>query len=420
MQRDGPRSGGAVATAGTGGATAGTTTGSAGAADLYTSVGSKATAYQDAVAAFEAAKAAKKPTKALKKKVRAAQKAHQAAVLRLTDHLRARMPPKLQLDAYLARPDVSDDDKVATIGDLAAEVARMEFLLGTLHQMGTGSKWEKGNEGVFPDVYQEAMGGGATSPWCTMFAGYAHSRIGFSSGDKGNVSMFKSGYRLRKWSRTGMGVGKKAKRISTEASVPGAAGSTGETIEGSTWKELKKALEAVDEPAERKAAAKDFFASHPQPRPGDVLVKPRGSKGGNDFSGQSHTMLVDRFDADNFAIFTVEGNAADRVTGRRIDLTDPKHVGQLAFTTRMGKEQYGSAAGTALLGMTGAAPGGLLTIAVMFSRTMLVGTMRATNQKLLTLNNEQGWLKGKDVNTSVYEWIHGTTAATGSGTIKET
>ena len=89
------------------------------------------------------------------------------------------------LDGYLDRTDVTADAKVATLGELAAAVARMEFLLGTLYHQGTKAKWETDNSGVFPDAYDAAIGGG-DQPWCTKFAGYAYTRLGFKANKKGD------------------------------------------------------------------------------------------------------------------------------------------------------------------------------------------------------------------------------------------
>jgi hypothetical protein len=383
------------------------------AADYDTLVKEITDAIAEHKSATDAIKGKKKPTKEEKKAVADAKSRHQTGVVRLAAFLRSEMPPKDVLDSYLDRPDVKADEKVQTLGDLAAEVARMEFLLGTMHHMGTSEKWEGAgaNKGAFPSEYQKTVGGGSDAPWCTKFAGYAYERIGFQAGEKDDSSMFYSGYRLREWSKTGKDIG--GKQVTKAEEAVGAEGSSGALIDKGEWKTLRKSLEKAKTDDDRRKVTEEFFKTHPEPRSGDTIVKPRGSQKDNEFTGgKSHTMLVDSFDASDFVIYTVEGNAGDKVGARKLDLKKADDVGSIIFLTRLGTEYFGDKSTS-----MSEAPG--LFGQIMYSREMLVGTMRLVNKALVDINAAQGWIKSSDAGASVYEWIHGSTDDGGGG-VKET
>ena len=209
--------------------------------------------------------------------------------------------------------------KVATLGQFAAGVARMEFLLGTMYHQGTTAKWETGNTGVFPDTYDAAIGGGA-QPWCTKFAGYAYTRLGFKANKKGTTSEFMSGYRLRDWSTEGKGVD--GKEITAADQTADDAVDTGSTlIDKDEWKQLRKDLKKAKTAEERTAATAAFFAdgAHPLPQAGDIVVKPRGdAEGTNEFTaGKSHTMLVESYDAASSRSTRSRATSATRSAGAR-------------------------------------------------------------------------------------------------------
>jgi hypothetical protein len=375
--------------------------------------------------------------KAAKKARNRALADHRAAVLALATFTRENMPPRALLDGYLDRTDVTPEAKVATLGQLAAAVARMEFLLGTMYQRGTKAKWETAtNRGAFPDVYEKAIGGGA-QPWCTNFVGYAYTRLGFRANAEGTTSEFMSGYRLREWSAKGKGVS--GEQITPAAqTVAGAVGTGSALIDRAEWKRLRKDLKAAKTQADRLAVTEAFFAggAHPLPQPGDIVVKPRGdAAANNEFSGgKSHTMLVESFDASAYKIHTIEGNVGDKVGGRTIDLTDPVDVSKIIFLTRMGTQFFGAsptatggtgATGTSIAGPAAAADatfgggvlGGLARAAVtaaltgVYSRDALTGGMHAVIAKLAEIDAAQGWIKSADPDASVTEW----TGATGAG-----
>ena len=404
---------------------------------LIEDVEAKIEAVNDAETALTAATGGK-AKKAAKKARDRALADHRAAVLALATWTRENMPPRPLLDAYLDRTDITADAKVATLGQLAAAVARMEFLLGTLYQRGTKSKWETtSNRGAFPDVYEAAAAEGA-EPWCTAFVGYAYTRLGFRANATGTRSEFMSGYRLREWSVAGKGVSGE-QITAAHQTVAGAAATGGALIDKAEWKRLRKDLKAAKTPADRLAVTQAFFATHPLPQAGDIVVKPRGdAAANNEFSaGKSHTMLVESFDASAFKIHTIEGNVGDKVGGRTIDLTDPTDVSKIIFLTRMGTQFFGAsptaaggtgATGTSISGpaaAAGAAVGGgwlgaaATTVATallsrLYSREALMAGMQAVIAKLVELNAGQGWIKSADAGASVTDW----TGATGAGNEK--
>jgi hypothetical protein len=305
----------------------------------------------------------------------------------------------------------------------------MEFLLGTMYHQGTKAKWEVGNKGTFPDAYD--AGGDA---WCTKFAGYAFTRLGFMANKKGETSQFMSGYRLREWSKEGKGVGKKPPQITaTDQTVEDASGTGSKLIDRGEWEQLRKDLKKAKTEEARKKVTEAFFADeakHPKPQPGDIVVKPRGeAEATNSFSakGQSHTMLVESYDAAGFKIHTIEGNVGDKLGGRTIDLTNAVDVSKIIFLTRMGTQFFGAdptaaggkgATGTSISGPAaeaGAAFGGGIVgsiveglaagfLSMLYSAETLTGGMQEVNAKLVEINHAQGYIKSADPNAATTEW----------------
>jgi hypothetical protein len=406
-------------------------------ASLADDVKAKIEALKTADAAVKAAvtKAAKKEAKKERAKALAA---HLKAVLALAGWTRANMPPRAILDGYLDRTDVTADAKVATLGQLAAGVARMEFLLGTLYHQGTKAKWETTeNRGAFPDTYDAAVGGGA-QPWCTKFAGYAYTRLGFQANKDGTTSEFMSGYRMREWSTTGKGVSNE-QITAADQTAEDAVGTGSAVIDKAEWKQLRKDLTKAKTPDERRQATEAFFAAgaHPLPQAGDIVIKPRGdAASNNEFTGggKSHTMLVESFDAADFKIHTIEGNVGDKVGGRTIDLTNATDVSKIIVLTRMGTQFFGAsptaAGGTGATGTSISGPaaradaafgGGLIgdiaagvvtaVLSALYSAEVLTGGIHEVNAKLVEIDAAQGWIKSSDPDASVTDW----TGGTGSG-----
>ena len=367
------------------------------------------------VAALKADKKAKKADrKAAATAYATATKAHQSATLALAGWTREHVPNKTVIDGFLDRTDVPNAEKVATLGKLAAATARMEFLLGTMYHQGVKAKWEKDNTGVFPDVYEKAVGGGS-QPWCTKFAGYAFSRLGFKAaeGEK-DTSMFHSGYRLRHWGQTGKNVDN-TKQLTPEDETLVGMETSGALIDSKEFKQLKKDLKKAKTAEDRVKVTEAFFAEKPVPQAGDIVVKPRGEGQGDNWftgGGSSHTMMVDQFDAATWTISTVEGNVGDKVGARKINLTDPAHVGDIIFIARMGMEYFGDPAtkeepppGGVLGGIIGAVE--RVVRGVVYSEEVLLGSMEDVNTRLVAIDAAQGWIKSSNVDASVMEWIKG-------------
>jgi hypothetical protein len=390
--------------------------------------------------ADDAVKAAvgKTAKKEAKKARAAALAAHQKAVLALAGWTRDNLPPRSILDGYLDRTDVTAEAKVATLGQLAAGVARMEFLLGTLYHQGTKAKWETSeNRGAFPDTYDAAVHGGA-QPWCTKFAGYAYTRLGFQANKDGTTSEFMSGYRIREWSTKGKGVSGE-QITAADQTAEDAVGTGSAVIDKAEWKQLRKDLKKAKTDDERRQTTEAFFAggAHPLPQAGDIIVKPRGdAESNNEFTsgGKSHTMLVESFDAAEFKVHTIEGNVGDKVGGRTIDLKNAVDVSKIIVLTRMGTQFFGAsptaaggtgATGTSISGpatqadaafgggIVGGIVSGVVTavLTALFSAETLTGGINDVNAKLVEINAAQGWIQSADPDASVTEW----TGGSGSG-----
>ena len=406
-------------------------------AGLSEDVKAKIEALKTADAAVKAAttKAAKT---AAKKEAAKALTAHQKSVVALATWTRENQPPRAILDGYLDRGDVTAEEKVATLGQLAAGVARMEFLLGTMYHQGTKTKWETSeNRGAFPDTYDAAIGGGA-QPWCTKFAGYAYTRLGFQANQKGTTSEFMSGYRVREWSTTGKGVSNE-QITAADQTAEDAVGTGSAVIDKAEWKQLRKDLKKAKDDDERRTVTEAFFAggAHPLPQAGDIVIKPRGdAESNNEFTsgGKSHTMLVESFDATEYKIHTIEGNVGDKVGGRTIDLKNAVDVSKIIILTRMGTQFFGAsptaAGGTGATdqsvmgparqvaadfggGLVGAFAGAITAMYLqeLYSAETLTGGMHEVNAGLVEINSDQGWIQSADADAATTDW----TGASGSG-----
>lgn len=359
-------------------------------------------------------------------------KAQKAAIVELATWCRNNLPNQAMLDAYLDRPDITDEEKMQTIGRLAVEVARMEFLLGWMHEGGVsdpdGSGWEnKGaDKGEFPTYYQEEMGkkgGGAW--WCTRFTGYAYSKVGFNFNFTDQVNeqkrsstakgIFGSGYRLRTWLKTGKTVGKKAKTLTPEDETVANAATSGQLIDRGDWKALRKTMKKIkkknkDAQARKEAyreEIRDFFGSRIQPQTGDILII--GGKNNNFVSGHSHTTMVEQYDESTTTILTVEGNAQAAVYAREIDLADPWTIGKIIFLARLGVEpfQEEEAETTATPATQGSGSANAVTA------DDLLNSIKDVNTDLVKMSHDQGWIMSDNPEAPVLEWINGKEAEQG-------
>jgi hypothetical protein len=267
-----------------------------------------------------------------------------AAIEQLVDFSRNQvsvLPPLVERFREQASPSV--DEKVRVLGQLAAAVGRMEFLLGSM--MYQGGDWEeRSNRGAMVDDYT----GGSATQWCALFTSTMWQRI------TGQTMRAASGYKLANPGDFGLDI------TYDTAAGGGFLGSRG-TRSASTrrggnynpWAELRQTLLDIDAgriaDQTRADALETFLTDHGlRPQAGDIMVVKRSSADANSFTRgemvdgkrkgvfQSHTTMVESFSGS--VVSTIEGNADDRVRGRTYDLSNPDDVTKVIFLARPGIE----------------------------------------------------------------------------------
>ena len=180
------------------------------------------------------------------------------------------------------------------------------------------------NTGVFPDTYDAAIGGGA-QPWCTKFAGYAYTRLGFQANKKGTTSEFMSGYRLRDWSAEGEGVDNK-EITAADQTVEDAGrhrqradrqGGVGVAAQGPQEGQDRRGADRRDDGVLRRRRAPD--AGRPATSSSSHAATPRAPTSSRPARATRCWSRASTPAA--FKIHTIEGNVGDKVGGRTIDLT---------------------------------------------------------------------------------------------------
>lgn len=289
------------------------------------------------------------------------------------------------LAAYLARPDVTDAQKTATLGLLAVEIARAELLLGMAY-VGGDLPWEDNNEGEFPKHYHRAVKAESLgkAPWCTCFAGAIQSALGFQFPSSLSYSVFWSGYRLDKWARDGGDVENKPITPAGQRVSDGVGGSR--HVRGTTFQALTKALRSAPDAPARRAAAEKWLAANITPQPGDIVVLDAD----NLVHNSSHTVLIERYNPADLSLTTIEGNASNRVTSRRIDLTSADDVSEIASLVRLGHVWFEHAEPAAA-----AAP----------DAATLLNTAKARVRDLQTVASTKKWLVGGGPEDSAHAWL---------------
>lgn len=338
------------------------------------------------------------------------QAARREAALRLAEYARANITRTADVDNYLGGGD-SDEAKMATLGQLAAEHGRLEFLLGWIYEGGlsdlsnTGQQrgWENAdaNRGAFPTHYQSEMHGvQGGDRWCTTFAGYLYRTIGLSETIVDSQA-FRSGYRLRHWATAGQSIGGTQVTETDETVQSGAGGAA--LIDRTDWAALRRSLNAAPRTAEsRLAAVQQFFHpdnDRPEPQPGDILIV--GSVNNSFNQGHSHTVMVERYDEATYTITTIEGNAEDSVYSRTIDLKNPTDVSTIVAMTRMGTQHFGNAA-----------PGATTPPVADVDRVARYDLMTPIQTVIARLvqfasDPQRLWICSNDARASVNEWING-------------
>lgn len=280
-----------------------------------------------------------------------------AAATATAGFTRENLVDPMAVQRFLARSDVSAAEKTAVLGQLSVAAARSEFLAGWAYEGGVangGSNgWENAgsNRGVFPSHYQDTVqtyGRSSGAEWCTSFAGSMWKAAGMRtpsgvSGEEAN-SPFWSGYRLNTWAETGETV---AGRQATPVDERVGAGQNGaQYVPADRWSGLRTSLQGAKGDAGRAQAASAFTGQFGI-QPGDVMVL--GS--GNDYrsNSKSHTVMVESFDPETMTITTIEGNAGNAVSSRRIDLRNQADVAQIVSSVRPGFDQYLDPAAQALI-----------------------------------------------------------------------
>jgi hypothetical protein len=267
---------------------------------------------------------------------------------------------RAQLDGYpdlirryrqQSTPDATE--KVRVLGQAAAGVARMEYLLGTtLHR---GGSWEStANQGPMVDDY----GGG--SAWCSRFATSALQEI-YGPGMRAG-----SGYKIANpeefadvelnydTAQGGAFVGTTSSKHATAGNNP--------------FVGLRESLEAIaagtDTEHTAEEVATQFMSDRIRPQPGDLVIVRRGAADPNSFAAGSlsHTLMVESTSGTRLSL--IEGNAGaqtDRVTGRVLDLSVVDDVEEIIFISRPSLTSGLDAAEAATVGTVETAEADLVT-----------------------------------------------------------
>lgn len=255
--------------------------------------------------------------------------------------VREQFPTEAHIREYLNRTDVTEADKVATIGQLAVELGRLEFLMGVIFHGGTDQSWETGgtNQGPFVNNFKSEVGNRAnTHPWCTMFSGYLRRMLGFNSdlSTRGPL-IFNSGGRLDSWATEGRNFISGVDDFSDPSDFDNY---TGGSIDTADWRTLRTTLRRAGiSEAEKQQAVDDFFSTRITPQPGDIMVI-NNSSTTNQYGARSasHTVNVESYS--NRTVSTIEGNKGNKVTGTSMDFTDPDVIGHILILARVGMEFF--------------------------------------------------------------------------------
>lgn len=306
----------------------------------------------------------------------------QAAANELADWTRNNIVDKDKLGSYLARTDISTEEKNKTLGQLALEINRSEMVLGRSHIGGEGDWEHKGeNQGDFVNYYQGHAKNAKTDAWCTKFATHPFQRLGMDLDDAtgGKTSPFLSGYRLDKWANEGKS--SDGKRLVSASEAVASDKTDGSVVTGGDFRDLTKSVKGA-EPEARLQAVNDFMKEHGLPQPGDVIVRDKN----NNVNGASHTLMVDRYDPKTGTLYTIEGNADNRVQGFSYDLKDPKVAANLGVLVRMGADMFD--AKPAAAGQPQVSANDLLSHA------------RNINAGLVKVASDKGWIHSSDPNAT--------------------
>lgn len=255
--------------------------------------------------------------------------------------VREHFPTEEHIREYLNRTDIQPAEKTATLGKLAVELGRLEFLMGVIFHGGTDQSWESAgtNQGPFVNNFKSEVGNGVnTHPWCTMFSGYLRRMLGFNSqlSTRGPL-IFNSGARLDSWATDNRNFISGTDDFDDPADY---ADYSGGSIDREQWATLITALTRSGITAEEKATEVDnFFSARITPQPGDIMVVNNSSTTNNYGSkSSSHTVNVESYSG--HTVSTIEGNKGNKVTGTTYDFTDPADVRKIIIIARLGMEFF--------------------------------------------------------------------------------
>ncbi|MEC7985949.1 MAG: CHAP domain-containing protein [Myxococcota bacterium] len=362
------------------------------------------------------------------------------AVVSLTNWCRDNLPDRTLLHGYMSRTDITDEEKTQTMGQLAVELAKNEFMVGWSYQGGvTGSSrnWETrgSNRGEFPTYYQEQMrthGAANGAPWCTSFTGSIFDRLGFAFNEDTSEaqakSIFWSGYRLTRWAKNGQSNSRK--QLTPVTDIPGAEGSSGALIESADWRRLRTLID-VTPAEERLRVIQQFFEQQPTPQAGDIVVI--GSNNTFRSNGRSHTMMIENYNAAEGTFTTIEGNADQAIGSRQIDLKIPSDARKMVSLIRMGAElmPHGDAVENAAAQSGEASPemrqqeqqfiGWYSSIFAnpiecgpqnVVTAENLLGHARSVNARIAGVAHGKGWIQSGDASDSAHTMQRGSNDTT--------
>lgn len=318
--------------------------------------------------------------------------------------VREQFPTEDQIREYLNRTDVTEADKVATLGLLSVELGRLEFLMGVIFHGGTDQSWETGgdNRGPFVNNFKDEVGNGVNGqPWCTMFAGYLRRMLGFSATlADGGPLIFNAGARLDHWATEGRNYLTGQDDFDDPSDYENY---TGGSIDTADWIALRRALQRrgiTDE--EKQQEVDNFFSTRITPQPGDIMVINGGSTS-NAYSGSSsHTVNVESFG--NRTVSTIEGNKGNKVTGTTIDFTNATDVSHVIMLARLGMEFFphdAPAAETEDQQQEGAAGGPPQPIQQAISAEDMLRPLRAMVRELQLLAHRRNYVASDTAGASV-------------------
>ena len=124
-------------------------------------------------------------------------------------------------------------------------------------------------------------------------------------------------------------------------------------------------------------------------------------------SSKSHTVMVETWDPETQTLTTIEGNAGNAVSTRRLDLSDPKDVGTIVSSVRAGFDKYLDPAAQAKIAQDTQDPA--VAGAPPITGEALVGQAGAVTDHVAAAAVRAGFVNGTATD-SAFVWQHGAAA----------